>query len=155
MDILLSLPFAGIILACAVGLMVWHVRSWRAQQAAGLDAKAMEYHRRQFGRRMQTSATLAVVATALPIGLWVINHWPKVGAFYWGGVVLLVVWLGLLAVADMWATRRYFGDLHHDYRVEQARLESELRRLQAKEGNGKPPQGLPGIDPNVKGKGQS
>ncbi len=152
MDTLLWLPFAGLMLVCALGLMVSHVRSWRVQRAAGLDPKELEYRRRQFRRRMQTSAMLAVVAAALPIGLWVLSRWPKVGAFFWGGVLSLVLWLGTLALADMWATKRYYGKLRYDYRVEQARLEAELRRIQAARGNGKPSKSFPGIGPSVKRK---
>ena len=162
-EILFWLPFPGVMLACALGLMMWHLRSWRSQQAAGLEPRELEYRRRQFRRRMQTSAILALIALALPLGMWILHHdpadgaiWPKAGAVLWGAVILLVMCLGLLALADMWATNRYYGKLRHDYRVEQARLESELRRIQAKktkEGNGKPSTPYPGIGPNAKGKG--
>jgi amino acid permease len=158
-DTLLWLPFAGLMLVCALALMVSHVRSWRAQQAAGLDPKELDYRRRQFRRRMQTSAMLAVVAAALPVGMWILRHdreagpiWPKVAVIYWGGVLVLVLWLGALALADMWATKRYYGKLGYDYRVEQARLEAELRRIQAARGNGKPSKSFPGIG-DAKGKG--
>jgi hypothetical protein len=95
---------------------------------------------------MQTSALLAVVAAALPVGLWVLMHWPKIGVFFWGAVIFLVGWLGALGVADLWATKRYYEAVRHDYRVEQATLEAELRRIQQERGNGKPTRPLPGID---------
>jgi len=142
--------------------MVWHVRSWRAQQSAGLAPEELDYRRRQFRRRMQTSALLALIALALPLGVWLLQHephegsiWAKAGAVFWGGVILLVMCLAVLAVADMWATKRFFGNIRHDFRVEKARLESELRRIKAnktKEGNGKPSRPLPGVNGNAKGK---
>jgi len=152
-DALLWLPFAGFVLAGAAGLMVWHVRSWRAQQAAGLDPKELEYRRRQFRRRMQTSSMLALVALSLPVGLWILPVWPKVGVFYWGAVVCLLMWVGALGVADMWATKHYYGRLRDDCRIEQARLEAELRRIQRGRSNGKPPKAFPGKGPGVKGPG--
>lgn len=155
MDTLLWLNFAGLMFVCAVGLMVMHVRSWRTQQAAGLDPKELDYRRRQFRRRMQTSAMLAFLAAALPTGLWVLSSWPKVGVLFWGGVLVLVLWVGALGVADMWATKQYYGKLRYDYRVEQARLEAELRRIQSARGNGKPSKSFPGIGGGAKGKGPS
>jgi hypothetical protein len=68
-------------------------------------------------------------------------------------VLVLVLWLGALALTDMWATKRYYGSLRYDYRVEQARLEAELRRIQAARGNGKPSQSIPGVGDGAKGKG--
>jgi hypothetical protein len=152
-DTLLWLLFAGFVLACAVGLMVWHVRSWRGQQSANLSPREFEYRRRQFRRRMQTSAMLAVVAAALPVGVWILPLWPKVGVFFWGGVLSLLMWIGVLGLADMWATKHYYGKLRDDYRIEQARLEAELRRIQGGRRNGKPAKPYPGIGPSVKGPG--
>jgi hypothetical protein len=162
-DILLSLPFAGFVLACALGLMVWHVRSWRAQQAGSLDPQELGFRRRQFRRRMQTSTMLAVVAAALPIGVWILPHWPKVGVFFWGAVLFSLMWIGVLGLADMWATKHYYGKIRDDYRIEQARLEAELRRIRDVQaevrrardgsGNGKPSGTYPGKGPGVKGEG--
>jgi hypothetical protein len=38
---------------------------------------------------------------------------------------------------DIWATKRHFGRLRQDCLVEQAKLESQIRRIQAIRGNGK------------------
>jgi len=147
------LPFSGFALAGALGLLVWHVRSWRAQQAAGLDPRALEYHRRQFRRRMQTSSMLGLVALSLPFGVWILPLWPKVGVFYWGAVLFVLLWLGALGLVDMWATKHYYGRLRDHYRIEKAKLEAELRRIQLGRGNGKPPKTFPGKGPGVKGPG--
>lgn len=153
MDILWWLPFSGFILACSVGMIVWHVRSWRAQRAAGLDAKEFRYRRRQFRRRMQSSIMLALVAATLPAGVWILPLWPKIGVFVWGAVLLLLVWVGILGIADIWDTKYFYGKLRDGYRLEQTRLRAELRRLRSeggprpaptRGGNGKPPKRFPG-----------
>jgi hypothetical protein len=57
--------------------------------------------------------------------------------FYWGAVLLLVLWMALLAVADMVATKFHFTRLKTDYMVEQAKLRAQMRKIQGVEGNGK------------------
>ncbi len=137
LELLWSILLAAALLFAAVGLMIWHVRSWRFAQRQAAD-KEREYRRRQFRRRMQTSAMLGFIAVALPIGVVVMRAWPKVGVFYWGGVLLLVGWIGLLALADIVATGHHYGRLRKDYDIEQAKLQAELNRLQKIRGNGKP-----------------
>jgi hypothetical protein len=103
-----------------------------------LDAAEFDYRRRQFRRRMQTSAMLGLVGIGMLVGglliAWPARPWLIFTV--WGGVMVLVVWLGLLAVAEIVATRYYFGRLKQDYLVEQARLQAELRRLQRIRGDG-------------------
>ncbi len=153
MDQWLSVVFAVFLAACAAGLMSWHVRSWRAQRASALEPKELDYRRRQFRRRMQTSALLALIAVALPVGVWVMRIQPGAGIIYWCAVLLLVAWVGILAGIDIWATKYFYGKLRDTYRIEQARLQAELRRIQAARGNGKPPGAYPGKGRGVKGPG--
>ena len=79
--------------------------------------------------------------------------WPAAGVIYWACVLLLVAWVGILAVIDIWATKYYYGKLRDTYRIEQARLQAELRRIQSGRGNGKPRAAYPGKGPGVKGSG--
>ena len=153
MDRLFSVVFAVFLVACAAGLMSWHVRSWRGQRASELDPKELEYRRRQFRRRMQTSALLALIAVSLPVGVWIVPIWPAAGVIFWAGVLLLVAWVAILAALDIWATKYFYGKLRDAYRIEQARLKAELRRIQAGRGNGKPSTAYPGKGPGVKGPG--
>jgi hypothetical protein len=132
-----SILLAVSLLLAAVGLMVWHVRSWQFTKRHASPAEERDYRFRQFRRRMQTSGMLGFIAAALPVGVAVMRAWPKVGVFYWGGVLLLVGWLGLLALADIVATGHYYGRLRRDYTIEEARLHAELNRLQKIRGNGK------------------
>jgi hypothetical protein len=120
-------------------LMVSHVRAWRAARSADLDGEERTFRRRQFQRRIQTSAMLAVLAVALLAGEmitgWVESYWLKL--VYWGAMLLLVGWLALLAVADIVATHYHFSRLRQSYLLEQTRLKAELRRLHSSERNGR------------------
>ena len=78
---------------------------------AELDAREQNFRRRQYRRRLQTSAMLGVLGGAILVGQLLIA-WPaseSVLVLYWTGVFLLVLWLALLALADMAATRLYYG----------------------------------------------
>lgn len=53
----------------------------------------------------------------------------SVGALvYWLVVVLVVLWIILLALADVLATRMHLARVRRDMMVEQACLDAELRR---------------------------
>ena len=55
----------------------------------------------------------------------------------WIVVLLGICWVGLLALVDIWATQHHFRRLQHECLIEQAKLQVELRRIQALRGNGK------------------
>lgn len=138
-DIVSVIVTSVFLLLAAVGLLVSHVRSWREFQRQESNAEEFDYRRRQFRRRMQTSAMLALLAIAISVG-YMLTVWLRSGWFaavYWSAVMLVVCWVALLAVVDMWATRHHFGRLRYEHRVEQAKLQAELRRARAVRGNGK------------------
>lgn len=128
------------LLLAAVWMIVSHMRTWRGLQQEELDAEEFDYRRRQFRRRMQTSAMLGVLGVAIlvghPLTLWLDS--PAFFLAFWGVIVLVVLWMCLLALVDMWATKHYFGRLRHDNLVEQVLLQAEARRIQAAQGDGKP-----------------
>lgn len=139
MDLWSTALFSVLLLAAAAGLMVSHTRTWRAAQADPVEPKELRYRQNQFRRRMQTSAMLGVLGAAIFIG-YVLTPWIGSKLFamiYWGAVLLLVLWMALLAVADMVATKFHFTRLKTDYMVEQAKLRAEMRKIQSVEGNGK------------------
>jgi len=135
-----SASIALLVLLATAGLISSHLRTWRLVQrnAAQLEPNELDYRSRQFRRRMQTSVMLGLVGIGVLAGrlLIVFRAPPMVVLIFWIGVVVLVVWLALLAVADMISTRFYFGRLRHDYLVTEARLQAELRRLKRSGGNG-------------------
>jgi hypothetical protein len=64
--------------------------------------------------------------------------WPKWAFVFWGLVILMVSWVAMLAVADLWSSRLFFGRLRQRYWLEKTRLEAELRRVHGVGGNGRP-----------------
>jgi len=141
MDFFVVGSVAGALLLAALVMLYSHVRSWRNfRQLENADPKEWDYRHRQYRRRMQTSALLALVAVALVVGQ-VLTWWLKLPWFtasYWLVVILLVCWMGLLGIADILATKHYYGQLRHHCLVEQAKLRAELNRTKSREGNGKP-----------------
>lgn len=130
METLPSLLFAAVLLFFSGGWMVWHARSWRSAQGQSLAAREYDFRRRQFRRRMQTSAMVAALALAIAIGPRIVSP-PWLVVSFWLGVVLVVFWIGLLALADAVVTRLYYSRLDGECQVERKRLEAELRRLEA------------------------
>ncbi len=129
MELVASLVFSAFLLACAAGLLVWHVLAWRAGQRRRLDPSELEYRRRQFRRRMQTTTMLALLAASLPIGQWLVTRWPEGGVVFWGLVLFLLAWVVVLALADVWATKFYYGRLRDRNQLEQTRLKAQLWQL--------------------------
>jgi UDP-N-acetylmuramyl pentapeptide phosphotransferase/UDP-N-acetylglucosamine-1-phosphate transferase len=126
----------------SAALMVWHIRAWRRLQNADIEPREREFRRRQCRRRMQTSAMLGLLGVAIFVGQVLMTlDTPLFLVIYWSGVLLLLLWMAILAVADMVATSFYYSREKNDYLVEHARLQGELllaREKEAKARNGKP-----------------
>ena len=131
-----SLVFSLFLLIAAAWLMGWHLKSWKAASTNTKDAKGLDYHWRQFRRRMQCSAMLVLLAVAILVGQWITAP-PWLVILFWGGVLLIVAWLALLAVADIIVTVHHFQGLRDDCLVEQAKLRAEAKRIKAAGGNGR------------------
>lgn len=138
MDIWSSAVFSLFVIASAAGLLWWHVHSWKRHQHDAVTPRDLDYHRRQFRRRMQTSAMLAILGLGIMIGrlLMLLPGAAMFITIYWCGVLALLGWIALLALADVWATRQHFGALRTDFLVEQAKMKAELRRIQGGRRNG-------------------
>ncbi|MHC4399615.1 MAG: hypothetical protein ACYTG0_08040 [Planctomycetota bacterium] len=132
----------GLVLCFAAGWLVdSHLRAWRnvRQRRDELDPHEWEYRLSQFNRRMQTSAILGLLGLGILVGqlIGALGVPPLVRFLYWGAIMLLTVWLGVLAFVDFSATRRYFGRLREDFHDQKTRLQEELRRLRRLRGNGR------------------
>ena len=131
--------FSALVMLSAAGLLGWHVRTWRTAQRTVTDAAELDFRRRQFRRRMQTSAMLGLLGPGVLIGRLLVTLRPEpiVILIYWGVVLLVLIWISLLAIVDVWATRFHFGRVQEHLLLEQAKLRAELQRKQAVRGNGK------------------
>ncbi len=139
MDATSVILFSAVSLIAAVVLLVSHVRAWRTYRQQQLDPEDYDYRRRQFRRRMQTSAMLAILAVALLVG-YLLMLWIRSSLFatvFWIIVMLVTCWVALLAMVDIWATKHHFSRMRDRCLVEQAKLQAEARRIQAVRGNGK------------------
>ncbi len=127
------LLIAAMLVPVAAAMIVWHLREWQHWQQVGLDAVDLDYRRRQFQRRMQTSAMLGLLGLMMAVGQvltgWLESPWFTI--CFWSATLLLVAWLILLALVDIWATRRHFGRLQRDIFLHRLALEAAQRRAKA------------------------
>jgi len=112
-----------------------HVRAWRKVRPSDMDPKERDYRWRQCRRRIQSSAMLALLGIAILGGRWMAGP-PWAFFTYWVAVLLLVLWMVLLALADIIATKYYYGRVRQHYLLEEVKLQAELRRLQGVQRNG-------------------
>jgi len=119
---------SAVLLSAAVAWMVRHIHLWNRVRDTVLDARELDFRRRQFIRRMQTSGLMAVLAVAMFAGCWLTRP-PLLVVFYWLTVIGLTCWLMLLAAADMLATRIHFGRMEDECKVAESRLRSQLRQM--------------------------
>ena len=126
---------AGVIVGVAVALLVRHARVWQRARTANLSAGELQFSFAQYRRRMQTSTMLAVVGGMIGGGPWVVA--PLAVLLYWLGVIVLVVWIVLLAGADMLATRMHFAQLETEQHLRQIKLHAALEAERQKRGKGR------------------
>lgn len=140
LDLISLVLLPGVVIALGLGLLISHLRSWRGMkdQFAGVDER--RHFRRRFLRRLQTSALLTLAGVALIVGQLIpARAWPSLFVFFWCGVVLLLMWVVLLALADAASTRAYVGRLRNQRSAERSKLEQELMRLKRLRQDGRPP----------------
>ena len=130
------LGFSLFLFVSAVGMMVWHLKTWKMESANTQDAKGLDFHWRQFRRRMQCSGMLAFLAVAIFVGQWITAS-PLLVILFWCGALLIVLWLVLLAVTDIIVTVHHFQGLRADCLIEQAKLKAEAKRIKSVGGNGR------------------
>jgi UDP-N-acetylmuramyl pentapeptide phosphotransferase/UDP-N-acetylglucosamine-1-phosphate transferase len=141
MSLLTSGIISGFLVLVASGWLVWHVRQWEKVDRESISPEEYGYRHRQVRRRMQTSTMLGIIAVAIFFGK-LLEQWITSSLFflvYWLAVLLLLLWMVVLAMVDIWATKFYYDRLRTTYFHEKLKLEAELHRKQAVRSNGKPP----------------
>jgi hypothetical protein len=130
----------GLLLLAAAGLFFWNLRQWRKVRPESISKDEHDYRRRQFRRRLQSSAMLGAAGVAIFVPELLPQKITENPYFllYWVAVMLMVLWVVLLAAVDIWATKFYYDRLRNAYFHEKLKLEAELRRAQTTRSNGKP-----------------
>jgi UDP-N-acetylmuramyl pentapeptide phosphotransferase/UDP-N-acetylglucosamine-1-phosphate transferase len=130
-----SFLFALALVLTSAALISWHLRMRSVWQEQEMPDRERDFRRRQFRRRIQTSAMLGVLGVAIFVGQLLMGrvHWVLFPIIYWSCVLLLVLWLALLAVADMVATNFYYSREKSEFAAEQAKLQAELRKFREEE----------------------
>jgi hypothetical protein len=106
-----------------------HRRSWRLASAANdLSAPTVRFALRQYRRRMQASGTIGLIGLAIGIGPLVPRR-PGPMALYVAVLVAACAWMMLLALVDLWATRRFFRQLRGEHQSAQRKLLTEFRSV--------------------------
>jgi hypothetical protein len=112
----------------AVGLFVWHLRSWRGEQQE--QGQEREFAYRRFRRRMQTTSMLAALGIGLCLGQLIPREeHPTLFVIFWFGMLLLLAWMVLLALGDLIIGRQQLARLARERRIAEAQLNAELERL--------------------------
>lgn len=138
-DTLPALVVGGVLILLGVFFMWTHVRSWRrTQHEPELQARDEQHYRVQFRRRMQTSGMIVLIGILIPLGDALIpwRKAPTLFFFYWGGILVMAVWVMLQALGDMFSTREYSRGSMEQLRQQQAELERELEEFRRQGSNG-------------------
>lgn len=133
----------GVALVAFGGVLMWtHRRSWAKQQQDELEEFERRHFYRRYRRRMQVSGMLVLLGIVIPPGmLFLTEKHPAAFGFFWLAVLILVVWIILLAVADMFSIRTYGNISQARLDLRKRELEAELARLKSQQSNGAGPSG--------------
>ena len=124
----LTTTLLAIFLLGLSGLLIsHHLRSWRRARVGQSDAQQLHFAWRQCRRRLQSSGMLALVSLGLLVWPLVTGKTPRV--FLLGGMVLLLLWIVLLALADVLHTQQHYRRIHRHYEAGEAELKAQLGEL--------------------------
>ena len=119
--------FGLFLVVISAALLWWHTNNWRVAKSR-IEKDSDRLHAwRQFRRRVQASSMLGVVGVAVVLGQYIPIS--PMALIYWFIVVLVVLWIILLALADLVSTHLYLEEIRRDTIVEQTLLREEMRQL--------------------------
>ena len=139
-DRLIAPTVGGVLFVMGVVMIRSHVLSWRRQQhdPALEDVDRKHYYAR-YRRRMQMSGLLVGLGILIALGDALIpwQNAPLLFGFYWGAVLLLLLWLIIVAVGDIVATGAHSRVSLARIRHKQRELEDQLARMKDRKSNGR------------------
>lgn len=123
---LANLLFGGFLIALAAAMYFIHRRARQAAERESPTQHDLRFAQRQYRRRARVCLLLAVVGVAIIAGSYMTH--PVLAACYWLCVVLLVFWIGWLALADLLGSQARLRELRDDHVAEHAALHAELAK---------------------------
>ena len=130
--------FPGFLCALGGGLLVWHLLAWRTAPLREQESSELQFVRRQLRRRAQASGMIVVLGLAIAAAESIESH--IIGVLYWSAILLGILWIGLVALADMIATQYHFRSKRNAQVVEQAKLRAQLNAAQRTAADGPSPE---------------
>ncbi|MCA9048099.1 MAG: hypothetical protein KDA89_05190 [Planctomycetaceae bacterium] len=128
---MICLLFGSAVSAVGLIFVAFHVKSHYGRRHDNLPAVEAEFLRRQYSRRMQTSA-LAITLGAL-IGLFgrlrIVYESPLFATWYVAALLLLSVWLVMLALSDAVASRIHSNRKGRDRQHPRGTLQEALAEV--------------------------
>jgi hypothetical protein len=130
---------AAIIIA-GVLAMRSHYYTWQKQKTdPDLDERERQHLYRRFRRRLQATGLLVLIGILIPVGDIEVLFANRPGLFaaHWIAVIVLVLWVGLLAVGDLASTRVHSRVSLSRIEQKKRELEREVAALQSRHTNGR------------------
>jgi len=123
----------SVVLLLISAVLVWtHMRRWQGARRSRLAEHEHDFAWRQFRRRIQASSMLGLSGLGVFFGGVIPpKEQPSLFVFTWLAVTIIVVWILLLALADMVATRSFMSQTMKRHFSQQARFAATLRREHA------------------------
>jgi hypothetical protein len=130
-----NLAFSVFLLAMAGGMCLMQLIARRGWATEEMDDRARKFHQAQHRRRLLVAAVTASIGVGVMGAIWVQGEIATV--IYWSCVLMLVLWIGLLAIRDFQSSWKYYGQLRKEQMEEHAELTSELARIRRRDSNGR------------------
>lgn len=127
--------FGAALVALGIAFLRRHRRTWLSRKNdPAVDYAERMFCYRQYRRRMLTSGLLVLLGVLIPIGTLLVDHKQARAAalpitLYWIGVLLLVLWVLLLGIVDLFATGFHAQDAMSRVRAEKAALERQVEEI--------------------------
>lgn len=131
------LGFGSAIAAAGIGLVLIHIRTHRSRQSdRDLNEADHRFFDHQYARRMQTSALLITLGALIGLCgyMKIFEDSPVFATFYVIGLLLLSLWLILLAISDVVATRVYSSRIDRKSRDMHKNLQQALSEVREAHG---------------------
>ena len=127
-----TLIFGGCVLLAGVLLQLSHRAAWMQEVIDfANDPREVRHFQSRYRRRSQTSGLIALVGLLIPIVdlpvVW--NVGPLAPTILWGTIGCLCIWIGVLALGDLVATKAHSRAVIARLEAHKDQLMEQLERL--------------------------